>query len=599
MANSKYKQRAFTIVELMMALIITSVMMVLIISVFRFSIFSFNKSEQELTYQGDIRYSMDEMKDSVEKTRAIFLMNNNDFYSATNEPKYLKEKWDYYALSADKKQFLLYRYNPSKTPVTGEPAYLAKHEVIVLTDLADRKLDLSFEKQVVLTEDEKKGKGKDELGNKMTKDEAEQKQLTNAQNHFVKINLQTLDGSDDLLRDLETGIEAKAAITVTNAKDLSNLSSNPINVMAVRSTGFGSERIVFISIILDASGSMRCNIDGSIFPNDYAEYAARSHVARFDMLKDTLNGRADGIDKAGNPVKAKTGFFESMSGYGAFYVRLVPYGDTANYPQINYYKGVDEEKHPMFNLGSRSELDLAKEEIENIDKFTHRWGSFTNTGDGIRRAFYYHKSFKDDIKPQYKSIYMAKKGVSSLTPAMEAEFEKLFDGVEIKEYSIVLTDGNTNALSTKEIANAGFSNNAADLQTIYSKFLEEDGPVKSLDGKARNEGVNYETSDPAPYFYYGDKGPFAFAKDIPYSKTKNSISEEYAARMGAKIKNRGVDTYVIGFSNVKNERSSAIKLAKSMNAELFEYNNNFNLDDIFDEIANRIDADIAILKGPY
>ncbi len=599
MVNNKKKSKGFTIVEMMMAIIITSVMLLLINAVFRFSIFSFSQSEKELQYQSEMRFSMANMKSSIEKTRAVFLMNNNDFYDSSKTPKPLKPKWDYYALSADKKQFLLYRYDPNKTPVAGEPAYLAHHNVLVMANLEGEELALSFEKQVVLTEDEEKGNAVNSAGGKLTKDEATQKQLENSQNHFVKMNLATLGKNGTVLRELNTAVEAKSSITVANAKDLQDLVNNPITVMAVRSTEFDSEAVVFISLILDVSGSMRRNIDGSEDPTNTAAYNARNFVARFDMLKDTLNGRSAGHDRAGNWVDAKTGFLESMSGYGAFYVRLVPYGDTANYPEVNYYSGSNEEEHPFLNLGVRSQLEDAKDVIEHLDKIKHRYGSATNTGDGIRRAYYYHESFRDDIKAEFEQIYKTKKGVSTLTPAMQQEFEKRFNKINIKEYTIILTDGNSNSITTDQIVEDNLDGSASSDQSVYAKFKTDDGPVKSVTDRARKTGTNYYSSDPAPYHYYCIVGPFKYADGRPVPRNTNSIAEEYAEQMGAKMKNRNVDTYVIGFSNVDSERNSAQKLAKSMNGELFEYNDNFNLDDIFDEIANRIDADIAILKGPY
>ncbi len=611
------KRRGFTLIELFLSIIIMVIIMLVVINAFKLTVTSQVAAKTEFTYQNEVRAAINLLNKHIESTKAVFLMNHDDFYDKKaaqkdGRPKKLKAKWDYYAIVNDTtvdastgkavvtaSKLVYFEYDRLHTTNESNPVHKQK----VLVEVKDKELKLDFVKQFLLTELDKRRKNPDgtyKIPPEYLSD-AEQADLIRGRmlayqngdrrerdfqdaNHFVKFGIAIHDKDDDLLRDIKTEVEAKAAIIVANARQILNNADNPVDVIAVRNRGIDNNVLVYISLIIDNSISMRGDIALTMNYLSRANYDARftngflpdlvngirypsPYVSRFDMLKDVFNGRAAEIDAAGNLIREQSvGFLAEMGKYGNVFATIIPYNRTANYPAPLEHNPTLQLPHPLYSLSDGAELHQAQAEIDRID-IGMEDSNGTNTGDGIRRAFYYHHNLLSAVEENYSRRLMR---TYSASDANHKAHEAIAQLKQVLEYTIVLTDGDANYFSV-----------------TTNGYYYGDGAVGSPSPEA---GANFNRT----INFDWDRNVFdgIFQPDV------------YAEEMGRRLVNNatveGVDAFVIAFSSRSADKHSSERLANAMGAEYFDYGvTHSNLDDIFSDIKDRINSDLEILQGPY
>jgi len=181
---------------------------------------------------------------------------------------------------------------------------------------------------------------------------------------------------------VQTELEALNALQIIDWGD----SSNRAVAFAYRieETPEISERpVADLAMVIDESGSMDWAMDGS---RTYTDVDG-DNPQRMELLKDTLNKETGGLFSI---------LYESES-----YVSLIPFSNNADYP------------NPFYKV--RDKIDDLRNSVDNLDP-----NGATNTGDGMRRAYYQINDFNDNPPEEIKPDQ------------------------EIKNYMVVLVDGDTN-----------------------------------------------------------------------------------------------------------------------------------------------------------
>ncbi len=586
------KRKGITIIELLTSILILSVFMLVVMNTLKFSIFARESAETDFGHQSSLRYSIAQMSNNIINTKAVFLMAHNDFYG-----KKKKADWDYYALSEDKKKLINYKYNPDKTTDRRNPQY---DEVVLFEVTDDNTLKLLFKKQIVLTErDKEEGwtieKHLQDYTSSDEKIRTEEKRRQD-NNKFVQIDLAIVDKDGNEIKHLDTEISSKVALIVGQPKgNLLSLYQDDIekgiDVMAVWSDRAEDNVAVYMTLVLDASLSMRSNDKYQMTWLSKANYDRRTNAnaeydnvdpatfkgayeSRFDLLETALNGKPEVVDPSGNVVEKRVnGFLEDVSKVGDVFVTVIPYNDTANYPSSfkRYADNTEAFTHPVYNISNADELSAVKALVSGIDNYTYN-SAGTNTGDGLRRAKEYHNHRDERLLQAFEKKFLAYYGNSTQA---KQEAQKAVDEINKNlEYSILLTDGVASNYTNK------FNSDAYD---VY-------------DGEGNVDGTNYDTK------FDLDLSTMEFIL-VNSNKYANAMAKSFADE-----RNNAAQTifkgYVIGFSTIEEDKDTAKKVAEKMKGKYEEGDNYFDYENadlpkIFRFILNKVYQDMDLLKGPY
>lgn len=320
-------------------------------------------------------------------------------------------------------------------------------------------------------------------------------------------------------------------------------------------SGEGRNEIAYITLVVDVSGSMNEAPDGGSTTREECDWRGRNcktvkfRDSRIDLVKKALTGGGE-----------KEGIIQQFAQEN-IYVSLVPFSTTANYPSPTATNNISTAKHPIYYVSnynnkvnsnnSRHKANL-QEEID--DKLYANGG--TNTGDGLRRAYQLHNDFKDTMK--------------------------IDKNIRVHHYMILLVDGET----TYEVKNGNWTKGKNSntwkftANTSSSKYYSGEGNIEPITSANRNKDPKIS------YAITGTGSTFA--------------GTGYVNAIGGLIDDLNVKSYVIGYASglTKNINDIGAALGKDK-TKVYNYDNeNFNLDEVFQNIANDIMADYRTLSGP-
>lgn len=262
-----------------------------------------------------------------------------------------------------------------------------------------------------------------------------------------------------------------------------------------------------VAMVLDMSGSMNARMDGTGRDDSNPPSTARIRILR-DKAKLLINTLRSA------------------------YVSVVPFSTTANIPHSSMPSGITSPSNfrSVDNVTDKSTL------LSIVGGLTAS-GS-TNTGDGIRRAYYQLKSFNN----------------SPPTPLV---------GKTINNYVILLVDGATNSATMDMWRSGGVWQHS----TSSSAVLTDGNLTRNLD--LLTYGPFYNTNEP------GGLGVFTTGRGIkgnPYAGSETTVGKDYVKLVGEQLiqaKGTGVQDlkikcFVIGFSNVSTDLVSVGNVATSL-----------------------------------
>lgn len=276
--------------------------------------------------------------------------------------------------------------------------------------------------------------------------------------------------------------EIVSNIEVLNSLNIDHLGteSDPAVALAFSMVEPGSQEWIevspdaYITMVLDVSGSMKWDMDGP-------DVTVTNE--RIGILKENANKMIDRLANMDFDI----------------YVSLVPFSNDANNPK-NFY-----------NVNDESELSVIKSQITALNA-----NGATNTGDGIRRAYY-------QLFNKTNPLILAGKDYSDFT-----------------QHMMVLVDGATNRESRE---NSGW---------FGSKYLVKDGNLGS--GWFPNPFVRSLSNNDNDYIIHLGNNLI---------KNHTYIFEEETKQI--------INTFVIGFSNQTTDHDSLEDIGTAINGKKFEH----------------------------
>jgi hypothetical protein len=291
---------------------------------------------KEYSVQSELRRAVEKTNELVRYSKAIFAVPE-PFVSSV---LVMDPGWNYLMVSSDEKKIVIMEYDDS----------LKTHVENVVVDESEGVLyGLSFDK--------------DESANGDT---------------VLKYELHAYNSDDEgnIINEkimYETTIETLNAIQVIDK----GTESSPSIALAFRSdgetSGKGENEIAYITIIVDTSGSMDDAPDGSTVTSKNGK------TSRIDEVINALIG--DGSSTG-------SGIIQSLSKEENVFVSLVPFATTANSP-FTYANSKPDELHTIYEVYDSDESTTLRGVIGDLTAY-----GGTNTGDGLRRAYYLHDTFR-------------------------------------------------------------------------------------------------------------------------------------------------------------------------------------------------------------
>ena len=366
--KSKYK-KGFTLVEL----IITLSLLTLVITISSNAILLLYRSHamtvDEYTLQSSIRNTSSKVTDIIRYSQAVFAVPH-EFVSDTSK---LDPEWEYIALSSDKRSVVRYKYDT--TTMTHIPETLVESQPNIEYEIVFNKQSARSEiingNTVILNDNvlyftiEAYVLGTDSDGNVIRTNQ--------------KVVYETELAATNALQVVDKGTVLSPAVALAYRKD-------------DKTYGEGRSHVVKIALILDVSGSMAW-IPGYDYTTPTGTQRSRlTHMKRAII---------------GNGLDGNSGIIAQFAAYPNFEITLVPFSNRASYI-INPVRSI-----PFYNAQlEKSAL------VTRVNQLVAN-GS-TNTGDGIRLAYYNMKEFD-------------KTGYSP--------------NVEQHDFTIILVDGDSNQYS--------------------------------------------------------------------------------------------------------------------------------------------------------
>jgi prepilin-type N-terminal cleavage/methylation domain-containing protein len=473
--------KGFTLIELVIAIALVGMFITISGTLINMSFRVHSQTIDEYEINSTVRIASAQVNEIVRYSKAVFALPN-DYVEDVDK---MDPGWSYFAVSQDKHRVSNYVYDSN----------LGEHvEQVIVDEKPNIEYELSFVKY-------------------------NSTQSDNLINFKIVAYVTSVDDEGNTVR---TGnkIEYNSKVEALNSLQIVDKGTllSPSVTLAYRNDssaqGTGRTQVAKVTFVLDVSGSMDENINGD---------------SKINHLERALIGYTK---QNGDVVE---GIFNMFAHEKNIEVSVVPFSATANYPSPDE---TSDTEHPFFNAYD----DLATLKTTYSDIPTD--GS-TNTGDGLRRAYYRHLDF-DPVSNGYAN------------------------DVEEYDYMIVLADGETNR-------STWWGNYYR--EWVWFSYRTYFLPQNEYTGRG---GVSLET--------YTD------SVNRVYSVNRNNNS--YVQTIGNMIQGQNITTYIIGFGEGLN--TFITNLGTYLHSDhVYNYDDeDFDLDEVFENIANDIMAELWLVSGP-
>lgn len=578
--NKKMKMKkntqGFTLVEVILAVALISLVIILSSNILIFGTNSQKLTVKEYSLQSELRRAAEQTNELIRYSKAVFAVPE-PFVSSVSA---MDPGWSYLMVSPDGKRIVTMEYDDS----------LNKHvEKVVVGESESIIYSISFDQD----------------------EEANGDTVLKYKIHAYNTDDAGNKDSEKLL--FETTVETINAIQVADK----GTELSPSIALAFRSdgqtSGKGKNQIAYITIIVDISNSMNLTPDGG------GSTTSENSNARIKNVRNAL---------VGDGTSSGKGIIQLFSKEENVFISLVPFANTANYPSPHANSN-PAGQHPIYevyeNSDSNSLITLIKE--TKADGYqTAKYGSGqggTNTGDGLRRAYYLHDTFR---------------------ARMSANGTPIDDKDQVHHYMILLVDGETTyQTGYYRYDDNGFYTYSGNDQKIGNDWYERfnwrtdwvatkksdfllDGNI-SMDrlsnytptsesltrNRYYNGTINYKYDRRGRWYddsYNGNiveygKENGGFDRAIITGDGSNTIyNSSYINSVGSKIQDfegsTGIRSYLIGYaSGLTNNINYIGDKIGTESSYRYTYNSSdFNLDEIFRNIATDIMADFWLAAGP-
>lgn len=546
----------FTLIEVILAIALLSFVIIIASNLFFLGTNAQKFTMTEYTLNSDLRKVTEKTNSIVRYSKAVFAVP----YTFVDGTDVMDPDWNFLMVSDDGKRIVTMEYDE----------IAAKHvEKTVVEEQENLVYELFFEKDTAAkTDNVLKYKinayTTDDDGNKISPGSP-------------KLVFETTVESVNSIQVVDKGTEAAPSIALAYRED-------------GHTSGKGKNQIAYVTVIVDNSGSMLANPDG-----DY-EYDRRGNRIEYDESRITKLREAL-IGSASNP---NGGIINQFAKEENIFLSLVPFSTTANYPEPTSYDSSGQ-RHPIYEVYVEDKKD---ELVDSVNLLRGNGG--TNTGDGLRQAYYLHDDFRT---------------------RMNAAGYTVKDTDQVHHYMIMLVDGET----TYEVENGTWEDegdyqrtsryvtrsgrryyrydwitdwNFDDMNTAYT----DPGNIK-IDTEPSDEPLVYVGSDSngsRSYPYrdlYGEENSPVDGYSITGNGSNiinNSIYERDIGSMIKSFESNGVKSYIIGYAGDLGTHIETIgtKIGTD-SAHIYKYDDpGFDLDEIFRNIATDIMADFWLVSGP-
>jgi|GEM_PF-2029234 len=494
-------KKGFTLIELLLAISILSIILIMTSSAVVMMFEAHNDSYADYDLQSAARIFSTQLSETIKYSQALFALP----VEYVSDVRKMDPGWDYITLSDDKRSVLHFQYDDGlgthvesvmikpQDNITYEILFekkSAQHEVDGGTDIVVNDSILYF--TIV-------------AHNMVKNDEGEW--VKSSQKIVMESEVDALNALQVVVK----GTESDPAIALAYRKD-------------DKTYGEGRSHVVKIALVLDKSGSMddEENVGGIYHEGRWVREYGRWRWIPPYWEGGVTDTRMNFLKKAliGDGIIGTSGMIADFAVYPNFEISIIPFDARAN-------------STPFYNAKT-DKADL----VNYIDNLIP--GGATNTGDGIRLAYYGITSFSD---PAYS------------------------ENVEEHDFTIILVDGASNTFS----------------YTSYSDTYDYRGYLDR----------NYVYQLAASGGYNTDGGGW-------YT---NESGFDYVTTMGRKIiqqDNYDGEYYLIGYMDRGSSGLTNIINALSIpESQIYSYSDDdFDLSLIFTEIATDIMAKTWLVTGP-
>ena len=567
MLKYKEKKMGYTLIELIISIAFVSIIIVITTNLFLLGNKSHTMAVKEYDLQSSVRIATEEINKITRYSKAVFAVPQTYVAEGAMDPD-----WNYFMVSPDKKRVVSMEYNSVSNRF---------EENILVPEQSNIEYELYFEK----VEDATLGSLMrylikafvvDEAGNRSEKEKV-----------VFESTVESINAPQVI--DRGTGIPVGGVVTQSTSLALAYRNDG-------QSSGKGNE-YAYITIVVDVSGSMRLlptDIDANVdVPN------REKKGSRMQKVRDVLVGRG-----------SEEGIIKQFANEENVFVSLVPFSTTANYPSTTSNNSTyNNARHPIYdvynnlvytkNSGSQHK-DTLLEEVAN--KLKANGG--TNTGDGLRRAYQLHLDFRNRMSSIVKEnekvhhyMILLVDGQSTYETTSKAAWEDKGKYVEDGTYSI---GGQTYPKYLWDVNYMPKLNG-----TIY---YETDGNVTTntkYPSATRPKNSSNYTTDGNTRYYGVARDDTTTSNGLAITGSGNTfVGAGYINKIGNSIKsfnsNKGIKSYVIGYATGLTERVKEIGNGIGTDSsKVYSYDNpDFDLQEVFESIANDILADYWVIVGP-
>lgn len=378
----------------------------------------------------------------------------------------------------------------------------------------------------------------------------------------------------------ETTVETVNSVQVADKGTGISKGAAPSIALAYRGDGSsatGRNEIVYITLIVDVSGSMDSTPDGGQATiKDWWGNIIEIKDSRMDLVKKALIENDNGIS-----------IIEQFKQEN-IYISLIPFSTYANYPDPAK-KTSSKKRHPIHDMFNKKVYVISDNNVTKYDEIEKQIGSGTynddkenlkdkierlsanggtNTGDGLRHAYHLHNDFRTLLKIDEK--------------------------IKTHHYIILLIDGKSTFETTNKVKWSR-PNWYSNWEKISAEYFTDKG------------NLNVDTTTPS------GSSPSEYNR-LAVSGLDGSkfVGNDYIESIGELITSfddgKGIKSYIIGYDSDLEE--NIVDIGEKIGTELgeglgtktcniFAYSQkDFDLQEVFQDIANDIMADYWMVAGP-